>query len=58
LLDKFVPVHYGNIRRLLGDLTDHEKQMLIKLLKKTRASLVANSEELAQRSGVQASMSE
>ena len=56
LLDKFVPVHYGNIRRLLGDLTEHDKQMLIKLLKKTRASLVANSEELAQRSGVQASM--
>jgi MarR family 2-MHQ and catechol resistance regulon transcriptional repressor len=56
LLDKFVPVHYGNIRRLLADLTNDDKQMLIKLLKKTRASLAANSAEPAQRSGEHGSM--
>jgi MarR family 2-MHQ and catechol resistance regulon transcriptional repressor len=58
LLDEFVPVHYENIRRLLGDLTDGDKQTLIRLLKKTRASLVANSQEPAQRSGVHESVRE
>jgi MarR family 2-MHQ and catechol resistance regulon transcriptional repressor len=48
LLDKFVPVHFGNLRYLLRDLTDDDKQTLIKLLKKTRASLMANSDKLAR----------
>lgn len=58
LLDEFMPVHYENIRRLLHDLTNDDKQTLIKLLKKTRASLVANSEEPVQRPGVHGSMRE
>jgi MarR family transcriptional regulator, 2-MHQ and catechol-resistance regulon repressor len=58
LLDQFVPLHYENTRRLLDHLTNDDKQMLISLLKKTRASLLANSEERLQRSGVQGSISE
>jgi MarR family transcriptional regulator, 2-MHQ and catechol-resistance regulon repressor len=46
LLDEAVPVHYQNIKRLLNDLTNDDKQALVKLLKKMRASLVANSPSL------------
>jgi len=56
LLEGFVPVHYENIRCLLDDLTNDDKQTLVKLLKKTRASLVANAEKPAQRSGVHGRM--
>jgi MarR family transcriptional regulator, 2-MHQ and catechol-resistance regulon repressor len=48
LLDKFVPVHYGHIKWLLRDLTDDDKRTLIKLLRKTRSSLVANSDRVTQ----------
>ncbi|MGI8959797.1 MAG: MarR family winged helix-turn-helix transcriptional regulator [Bryobacteraceae bacterium] len=46
LLDEVVPVHYRNIKQLLDDLTNEDKQALVTLLKKTRASLVANSTSL------------
>jgi MarR family transcriptional regulator, 2-MHQ and catechol-resistance regulon repressor len=42
LLDEFIPVHYGNINRLLQELTDEEKGMLVALLAKTRGSLRAH----------------
>jgi MarR family 2-MHQ and catechol resistance regulon transcriptional repressor len=46
LLDEVVPVHYQNVKRLLNDLTNGDKQMLIKLLRKARASLMANATTL------------
>jgi len=46
LLDEVVPVHYQNVKRLLDDLTNDDKHTLIKLLRKTRASLMANSTTL------------
>ena len=46
LLDDVVPVHYQNLKLLLDDLTNEDKQALVKLLKKARASLVANSANL------------
>ncbi len=49
LLDEFVPLHYGNIRMLMGDLTTTEKQTLVTLLKKTRSSLMVHSEECATK---------
>jgi MarR family 2-MHQ and catechol resistance regulon transcriptional repressor len=44
LLDEFIPVHYCNIKRLLQDLKAEEKESLVNLLRRTRASLVAHSE--------------
>lgn len=46
LLDEFIPVHYCNIKRLLQDLKTEEKESLVELLRRTRASLVAHSEAL------------
>jgi MarR family transcriptional regulator, 2-MHQ and catechol-resistance regulon repressor len=46
LLDEVLPVHYQNVKWLLNDLTTDDKQMLIKLLRKARASLMANSTTL------------
>jgi MarR family transcriptional regulator, 2-MHQ and catechol-resistance regulon repressor len=43
LLDEFIPVHYGNINRLLQGLTEGEKDTLLTLLAKTRESLRANA---------------
>ena len=45
LLDNVVPVHYQNVKLLLDDLTNEDKQTLVKLLKKARASLMANSSD-------------
>lgn len=47
LLDEFVPLHYGNIRMLMGDLSTVEKETLVALLKRTRSSLMRHSEECA-----------
>lgn len=44
LLDEFVPVHFGNLKRLLGDLSGEEKEMLLALLRKMRASVAAHAE--------------
>ena len=49
LLDEFIPVHYGNIHMLMGDLTTAEKETLVGLLKKTRASLMAHADGCATR---------
>lgn len=49
LLDEFIPVHYGNINLLLEELTDGEKEMLQELLRKTRASMRAHSQEIQGR---------
>lgn len=49
LLDDFLPVHYRNIRMLMGDLTTAEKETLVTLLKKTRSSLMAHSEGCATK---------
>lgn len=49
LLDEFIPVHYRNINMLLQELTDGEKEMLQSLLKKTRASLRAHSQDFYGR---------
>lgn len=45
LLDEAVPGHFRNVRALLGDLTASDKETLARLLKKTRASLMAHSED-------------
>lgn len=42
LLDEFIPVHYGNINRLLEGLTEDDKKTLLRLLAKTRGSLRAH----------------
>jgi MarR family 2-MHQ and catechol resistance regulon transcriptional repressor len=49
LLDEFVPLHHGNIRMLMGDLTTTEKETLVILLKKTRSNLMVHSEECAAK---------
>jgi MarR family transcriptional regulator, 2-MHQ and catechol-resistance regulon repressor len=45
LLDEFIPVHYSNLNMLLRDLADGEKEMLIHLLGKARASLRADASD-------------
>jgi MarR family transcriptional regulator, 2-MHQ and catechol-resistance regulon repressor len=45
LLDEFMPVHFRNIKALLQDLTTGEKEMLLTLLRRTRSSLIAHSED-------------
>lgn len=49
LLDEFIPVHYWNLKMLLQELTNGEKEMLQSLLKKTRASLRGHSPEIHGR---------
>lgn len=39
LLDKFMPVHFRNVKSFLQDLTREEKQTLSALLKKARRSM-------------------
>jgi MarR family 2-MHQ and catechol resistance regulon transcriptional repressor len=43
LLDQVMPIHFRNIVELLKDLSEHEKELLITLLKKLRQSLIAHS---------------
>jgi MarR family 2-MHQ and catechol resistance regulon transcriptional repressor len=51
LLEELIPVHYQNTKALLQDLTTEEKETLLKLLTKTRASLTAHAHVCAgQRS--------
>jgi len=45
LLDEFMPVHYRNLKALLQDLSSEEKGTLVRLLRKTRASVEAHSKE-------------
>jgi MarR family transcriptional regulator, 2-MHQ and catechol-resistance regulon repressor len=48
LLDEFMPVYYGHLRYLLQDLSEADKESLVGLLRKTRASLLAHADRLAQ----------
>jgi MarR family 2-MHQ and catechol resistance regulon transcriptional repressor len=44
LMDQFIPVHYGNIRTLMSDLSAAEKNQLVGLLTKVRASIKEHAE--------------
>ena len=44
LLDDFMPLHYHNLKTLLKDMSNSEKEALLALLKKMRTSLTANSD--------------
>ncbi|MBV8071765.1 MAG: MarR family transcriptional regulator [Acidobacteriaceae bacterium] len=45
LLDQFMPVYYRFLKQLLRDLSEGEKESLIRLFRKTRASLFASAEQ-------------
>ena len=47
LLDRYLPVHYQTLKKLLSDLTDDEKSTLLHLLRKTRASLSSAADDFA-----------
>jgi MarR family 2-MHQ and catechol resistance regulon transcriptional repressor len=49
LLDAFMPVHFRNIKAMLQGLSEIEKAALLQLLRKTRESINAHSDELEQR---------
>jgi MarR family 2-MHQ and catechol resistance regulon transcriptional repressor len=46
LLDEFMPIHHANINLLLRDMSNGEKESLVALLKKMRASVSAHADEL------------
>jgi len=52
LLDRFMPVHYRNLKILLQDLSSDEKETLINLLKKVRSSISAHGEHLPENESV------
>ncbi len=52
LLDEFIPVHFRNISGLFQDLTTGEKEALLNLLRKTRASLRAHADSCVTRDSV------
>jgi len=45
LLDEFMPLHYQNLKLLLQDLSEEEKETLTRLLVKARYSISAHAEE-------------
>lgn len=45
LLDEFMPAHYGRMNNLLQDLQTEEKETLVGLLRKVRASITAHMAE-------------
>lgn len=47
LLDKFMPIHHANMNLLMRDMSDEEKETLVSLLKKMRASITAHAHELS-----------
>lgn len=49
LLDEFMPVYYRHLKGLLQDLSDTDKESLVRLFGKTRASLLAHAEPLPQQ---------
>ncbi len=49
LLDEFMPLHFRNVKSLTGDLTSHEKEQLLGLLKKLRASVIEHSGAVEER---------
>jgi len=50
VLDEFMPVYYRHLKTMLEDLSDQDKQSLVTLLRKTRASLRAYSASLRAHS--------
>jgi MarR family transcriptional regulator, 2-MHQ and catechol-resistance regulon repressor len=50
LLADFMPTHHANINLLLRDLTNGEKESLVSLLKKMRASVSAHADEVTAAS--------
>ncbi|HEX7360185.1 MAG TPA: MarR family transcriptional regulator [Bryobacteraceae bacterium] len=44
LLDEFIPVHFGNLKILLQDLSGEEEKVLLGLLRKMRVSVAAHAE--------------
>lgn len=46
LLDRFMPAHHANINLLLRDLSHGEKEQLVSLLRKVRASVNAHADEV------------
>jgi MarR family 2-MHQ and catechol resistance regulon transcriptional repressor len=55
LLDRFMPIHYQNIKTMLQGLSETEKSTLLRLLKKTRDSIGAHSQELRQPEAIELS---
>jgi len=49
LLDEFMPLHYHNLKTLLKDLTNGEKEALLALLKKMRTSLITHFDACERR---------
>jgi MarR family 2-MHQ and catechol resistance regulon transcriptional repressor len=47
-LDGFMPVHYRNVKSMLQGLSGSEKEVLLRLLKKTRESIAAHADGLEQ----------
>ena len=45
LLERFLPVHFRNVAEMLSDLTVKEKEVLTKLLKRARMSLMNHGSE-------------
>lgn len=49
LLEEFTPLHFGNLKTLLRDLTTGEREMLLTLLRKMRVSVIAHSDACEPR---------
>jgi MarR family 2-MHQ and catechol resistance regulon transcriptional repressor len=47
LLDRFLPVHYANLKLMLRDVSDSEKESLVRLLRAVRLSLTTHADGLA-----------
>jgi MarR family 2-MHQ and catechol resistance regulon transcriptional repressor len=58
LLDAFMPLHYRRIRTMLQGLSEDEKENLLKLLKKTRASIAEYADGLQERPVAEITMAE
>jgi MarR family transcriptional regulator, 2-MHQ and catechol-resistance regulon repressor len=48
LLNAFMPLHYRNVKSMLQGLSEPEKTLLLRLLKKTRESIAAHAVGLEQ----------
>jgi MarR family 2-MHQ and catechol resistance regulon transcriptional repressor len=46
LLDTFMPLHYRNVKAMLQGLSETEKALLFRLLKKTRESIAVHADGL------------
>jgi MarR family 2-MHQ and catechol resistance regulon transcriptional repressor len=53
LLDEFMPVYYRYLQNLLHGVSDADKESLVQLFRKTRASLLAYAEHLPEQDPTQ-----